>query len=91
MIRNKQILRILHRLFRKLKEKETLLATRIEERKTGFDISRDIPQLVSEAETRRKYIDVLLKDADWDDLREGYNLEYEVSGMPVSTNPFLYD
>ena len=71
----------------KLKEKEALLATRVEERRTGFDVSRDIPQLVSEAETRRKYIDVLLKDADWDDLREGFNLEYEVSGMPVSTNP----
>jgi type I restriction enzyme R subunit len=49
--------------------------------------SSTIPVLVSEAKTRKLFIDVLLKEAGWDNLIEGRDLEYEVSGMPKSTNP----
>ena len=30
---------------------------------------------------------MLLKEAGWEDLTEGKELEYEVTGMPISTNP----
>ena len=33
------------------------------------------------------FIDVLLKEAGWDNLTEGRELEFEVQGMPLSTNP----
>ncbi len=46
-----------------------------------------IPMLIPESVTRKLYIDVLLKDAGWDQLNEGRELEYEVKGMPLSTNP----
>lgn len=49
--------------------------------------SAAIPVLVSEAKTRKLFIDVLLKEAGWDNLVEGRDLEYEVLGMPKSTNP----
>jgi type I restriction enzyme, R subunit len=43
--------------------------------------------LISEEATRKIYIDLLLKEAGWDNLREGREIEFEVSGMPKSTNP----
>ncbi|MBD0824434.1 DEAD/DEAH box helicase family protein [Aestuariibaculum marinum] len=46
-----------------------------------------IPELTSEAATRKLLIDLLLKEAGWDDLRKGRDLEFEVQGMPLSTNP----
>jgi len=49
--------------------------------------SASIPVLVSEAKTRKLFIDVLLKEAGWDKLVDGRDLEYEVQGMPKSTNP----
>ena len=30
---------------------------------------------------------MLLKEAGWSKLTEGKELEYEVKGMPISTNP----
>lgn len=47
----------------------------------------EIPKLISEHKTRLLFIDVLLKEAGWDNLEEGRELEYEVKGMPASTNP----
>lgn len=46
-----------------------------------------LPKAPSEAYTRKLYIDAAIKDAGWTKLREGYELEYEVQGMPLSTNP----
>lgn len=41
---------------------------------------------ITEEETRRRYIDLLLREAGWD--VEAANVrEHEVKGMPVSTNP----
>ncbi|GGG88529.1 restriction endonuclease subunit R [Polaribacter pacificus] len=51
------------------------------------DPNKTIPILIPESVTRKLYIDVLLKDAGWEHLSEGRDLEYEVTGMPKSTNP----
>ncbi|WP_165732395.1 DEAD/DEAH box helicase family protein [Polaribacter sp. 20A6] len=59
---------------------------RIEREKTK-DVEKVIPILIPESVTRKLYIDVLLKDAGWVNLTEGRELEYEVKGMPKSTNP----
>ena len=45
-----------------------------------------IPQLSSEAATRKLLIDVMLAEAGWDNLNQGRELEYPVVGMPSSTN-----
>ena len=45
-----------------------------------------IPQLSSEAATRKLLIDVMLAEAGWDNLREGREIEYPVVGMPRTTN-----
>ena len=57
------------------------------EREKSLVVSTAIPLLVSEAETRRRYIDLSLKECGWTKLRAGRELEYEVTGMPFSTNP----
>jgi type I restriction enzyme, R subunit len=62
-------------------------AARKQEREKSVEFETAVPLLVSEAETRKRYIDLALLEAGWDDLQEGYHLEYEVTGMPVSTNP----
>lgn len=59
---------------RKAKEKEVIPA-------------RAIPVLIPEKVTRKLYIDVSLCEVGWDNLQEGKELEYEVKGMPISTNP----
>jgi len=56
-------------------------------REQAIDITTAVPLEISEAETRRRYINMSLKECGWDNLREGYELEYEVTGMPHSTNP----
>ncbi len=38
----------------------------------------------NEAETRKHLIDIALREAGWSDLKEGYELEYPVTGMPIS-------
>lgn len=63
------------------------LSARKTQREKVVDIEIEVPLLISEAETRRRYIDLSLKECGWDDLREERELEYEVTGMPVSTNP----
>lgn len=50
-------------------------------------INKAIPELIPESVTRKIYIDQLLKEAGWEHLRPGRELEYEVKGMPASTNP----
>ena len=74
----------LESLRKELELKSKTLAERAESR--GHKV-KHIPQLVSESVTRKLYIDVLLKEAGWNNLTLGRELEYEVKGMPVSTNP----
>ncbi|MDA9593691.1 DEAD/DEAH box helicase family protein [Flavobacteriaceae bacterium] len=74
----------LESLRKELELKSKKLAERAESR--GSKI-KHIPQLIPESVTRKLYIDVLLKEAGWNKLTEGRELEYEVKGMPLSTNP----
>ena len=74
----------LESLRKELELKSKKLAKRAESR--GSKI-KHIPQLIPESVTRKLYIDVLLKEAGWNKLTEGRELEYEVKGMPLSTNP----
>jgi len=67
--------------------REAEVLARKEEREKTHVVERDIPALVPEHLTRKLYIDQTLREAGWDNLREGYELEYEVRGMPASTNP----
>ena len=67
-------------------ERAALAALKAERQKV-VDIEVAVPLVVSEAETRKRYIDIALKECGWDNLREGHELEYEVTGMPRSTNP----
>jgi hypothetical protein len=57
------------------------------EREKEVPVEKAIPILIPESATRKLYIDVLLKDAGWTNLTEGREIEYEVKGMPASTNP----
>jgi len=59
---------------------------RIEREKT-VDVDTAIPLEISEAQTRIRYIDISLKEAGWTNLKDGHDLEFEVTGMPKSTNP----
>lgn len=74
----------LESLRKELELKSKKLAKRAESR--GSKV-KHIPQLIPESVTRKLYIDVLLKEAGWNKLTEGRELEYEVRGMPLSTNP----
>ncbi|MCA0152910.1 DEAD/DEAH box helicase family protein [Winogradskyella vincentii] len=56
-------------------------------REKAKDPDKAIPILIPESVTRKLYIDVLLKEAGWENLKEDKDLEYEVTGMPISTNP----
>lgn len=38
----------------------------------------------TEKETRQHFIDVALKEAGWETLRQGYEIEYPVTGMPIT-------
>jgi type I restriction enzyme R subunit len=63
-----------------------LIANRKQERNTSYKQVEVVPELTSEVETRKVLIDLLLREAGWDNLRNGIDLEYEVKGMPLSTN-----
>lgn len=66
---------------------ENLLKERKEERQVEVDFEEKIPELTSEIETRKLFIDVLLKEAGWDNLKLHRDLEYKVTGMPKTVNP----
>jgi len=68
-------------------EERAALAALKAERQQAVDFQASVPLAVSEAETRKRYIDLSLKECGWDKLREGRELEHEVTGMPKSTNP----
>ena len=70
-----------------LKNQQKEFAKRRVEREKVKDSEKTIPILIPESVTRKLYIDVLLKEAGWNKLSEGREIEYEVKGMPVSTNP----
>lgn len=71
----------------KYKAAQRPITERREERQKNLELNKAIPENVPESVTRKLYIDVLLKEAGWEELREGRELEYEVSGMPKNLNP----
>lgn len=74
-------------LQKKLDAQQKANTKRRVQREKVKDPEKTIPILIPESVTRKLYIDVLLKDAGWETLTEGRELEYEVTGMPISTNP----
>lgn len=62
-------------------------ATRRKKREKETLASNAVPLNFTESATRKIYIDLFLRESGWDQLRMGYELEYEVSGMPLATNP----
>jgi len=70
-----------------LEERKQKVSVRRREREKDVDVNKAIPQLISESATRKLYIDLLLKEAGWNNLRNGKEIEFEVEGMPLSTNP----
>jgi type I restriction enzyme R subunit len=75
-----------NQLKQQIEQQRAEMSARKAARAKAVDFDTAVPLLVSEAETRRRYIDLSLKECGWDNLREGYELEYEVTGMPISTN-----
>ncbi len=73
-------------LQQQIKELEKQLQARKQQRQTTVNADVEIPKLTPEQETRKLYIDVMLAEAGWQDLRQGRDLEFEVTGMPQSTN-----
>ena len=71
----------------KLEAQQRPITERREARQKTLDFNKVIPHNIPEAVTRKIYIDLYLKEAGWNNLREGRELEYEVSGMPKSINP----
>ena len=74
-------------LRKQLETQLQLIAERKEERFKETTIEQAVPELTSEQETRKLLIDLLLREAGWDNLREGKEKEFEVTGMPIITNP----
>lgn len=73
-------------LRQQLEEQLLQIAERKEERLQEITIEQAVPELTSENQTRLILIDLLLREAGWDQLRKGREIEFEVSGMPLSTN-----
>ncbi len=68
-------------------EQARLIAERKEARAKEYHGQTVIPELTSEIETRKILINLLLKEAGWISFEEGKDIEYQVHGMPISTNP----
>ncbi len=68
-------------------EQAKLFAERKEIRTQEYHNQIAVPELTSEHETRKILIDLLLKEAGWNSLVNGHDIEYQVEGMPLSTNP----
>lgn len=74
------------KLKRQLQEQLQIISSRKEARSSTYANTPIVPELTSEYETRKVLIDLFLKEAGWDNLRLGIEIEYEVHGMPLSTN-----
>lgn len=68
-------------------DQKQIVRERKSEREQVLTFEQAVPELTPEAETRKVYIDVLLEEAGWKNLKMGHELEFPVEGMPKSTNP----
>jgi type I restriction enzyme, R subunit len=71
----------------KLDQERKVYQERKANRKADPQAQTEIPILITEWQTRQLYIDQALKESGWDNLRDEREIEYEVTGMPKSTNP----
>ena len=69
-----------------IKKQQQELLARKQERKEVLIEATAIPPLTPELETRKLFIDVLLKEAGWKSFKNGVDIEFRVTGMPNSTN-----
>lgn len=67
-----------------LRYKKELKETRQQFQLQKAQRQRTIPSTFTEAETRMHLIDLALREAGWDNLQEGKDLEFPVTGMPVT-------
>ena len=67
-------------LQKQLESQHKLTTERRVDREKTKDPEKTIPILIPESVTRKLYIDVLLKDAGWENLTEGRELEYQSFG-----------
>ncbi|MEM8522289.1 DEAD/DEAH box helicase family protein [Flavobacterium sp. PL12] len=74
-------------LRKQLEDRDQIIAERKEVRFQEIAVEQAIPELNSEHETRLILIDLLLREAGWDKLQQGRDVEFEVFGMPLTTNP----
>ncbi len=74
-------------LRKQIEERDKRLEERKKQREEQYRNTVVVPPLTSEHETRKQLIDLLLFEAGWKHLRDGVDTEYEVSGMPRTTNP----
>ncbi len=63
------------------------IADRKEARQKEYQNQDPVPELTSELQTRKILIDLLLREAGWENLKTGKDVEFQVIGMPPSTNP----
>jgi len=73
-------------LKQQLAQQQLELAQRKTEREKTTDFDAVNPLLISEKETRKRYIDIALKEAGWTTLQKRRELEFKITGMPKSTN-----
>lgn len=68
----------------RFKEKELEAIAKLKQQKQTR--AKPIPSEFTESQTRQHLIDVDLKEAGWDNLVEGRDMEYPVKGMPVTAD-----
>lgn len=73
-------------LKKEIEEQRAQLAALVEHRQQTVAVAQAIPLAISEAKTRKMYIDLSLREAGWTSFIKGQDIEFEVNGMPVSTN-----
>lgn len=71
---------------KQLIEQQREVTERREQRQQEIPLNEAVPQNIPESLTRKIYIDLLLKEAGWDNLQQGYHLEYPVVGLPSSVS-----
>ena len=73
-------------LKKQLSQKERVVKERKAERLAHIVLEKAVPELNTELSTRKLLIDLLLKEAGWQNLKKGRDVEFKVTGMPLNVN-----
>jgi type I restriction enzyme, R subunit len=77
---------------KKNEEEISRLQQEIEELKTrNIERVKEIPEIITEADTRKWLIDIMLRESGWDKFVGGRDIEYPVKGMPNPTGDGFVD